>query len=476
MKKKIPLLLLLLLIFISYGLRIWRLSEPPKYYFDEVYHAFTAIAYANNDPKGYEWWHQAPEGVAYEWLHPPISKLIMGMSISILGENSFAWRFPSVIFGLLVIVATYWLAQVLTKNKNIALLAAFLVSLDGLLLVQSRIAMNDIYVTFFIIMALGFYWQSTQTKKKTKSRKFLLLSAIFTGLSVATKWSGIFILPIVGLWELIRVIRSPKQNFTLILLSVTSFVYLPLSSLFLLSKKTINLIGVIDTHSFALMLLTISALLIAKHLGFLRFAQLFLSFLVIPFAIYLMSYSQFFLQGHTTGQLIELHKQIWWYQTNLDAHHNYESRPWQWALDLRPVWYHVDYISDSKIANIYALGNPVLAWFGLLGINLLAIAAIVTGNLVWLFVLISYCLVWMPWFASPRIMFYYHYAPAIPWLAVSLAVVLNKIWRFGRIGKGTTIFICLLILACFCWLYPHWTGLALPKTFVDHYYLFDSWK
>src|SRR3989344_8746891 len=88
-----------LLVISTLFLRLFRLWFPDTYYFDEVYHAFTAQAYAVGDPRGYEWWNSAPQGFAYEWLHPPLAKLIQAVSIVLLGDTPFAWRLPGAIFG-----------------------------------------------------------------------------------------------------------------------------------------------------------------------------------------------------------------------------------------------------------------------------------------------------------------------------------------------------------------------------------------
>jgi hypothetical protein len=69
-----------LLIF-SLLLRLFRLSIPQRYIYDEVYHVVTVKAIAANNPDGYEWWHESPEpDTAYDWLHPPLAKLIQAVS------------------------------------------------------------------------------------------------------------------------------------------------------------------------------------------------------------------------------------------------------------------------------------------------------------------------------------------------------------------------------------------------------------
>ena len=282
---KLKYLLLALILSASFWVRVYRLDYPEKYYFDEVYHALTAGAYARNDPAGYEWWHTSPvPGTAYEWLHPPISKLLMAGSIRVVGDVGFGWRLPSAMFGVLVIWAVWWMARALFEDEWLGLVAAFLASLDGLLLAQSRIAMNDIFVTFFMVVALGWYWRwkkSNELKKiKAEKRVYLLLASVFTGLAVATKWSGVFVVGVVGVWEILGLVAGGIK----------------------ISRKHLFRFGQ-------------------------RVGVLLVSFAVIPAVIYVLSYGQFWLQGHTVKQFEELHNQIWWYETHLDATHPYQSRP-----------------------------------------------------------------------------------------------------------------------------------------------------
>jgi dolichyl-phosphate-mannose--protein O-mannosyl transferase len=417
-KINLPKLILFGILIWAFLVRVYRLEIPKHFYFDEVYHAFTAEAYAKNDPAGYEWWHTSPvEGTAYEWLHPPISKLFMALSIKTLGDNSFAWRFPGAIFGVMTIAAVYFLTKKVFKNEKMALVAAGIASLDGLLLTQSRIAMNDIYVTFFMVMALGWYWQANQSKKPTG--KELWISGVFTGLAVATKWSGLFVIFIVGLWELGKIISERKIYWRRMIVNV-------------------------------------------------------LAFGLVPIMIYLGSFGQFFLQRHTWKQFVELHKQIWWYQTHLQATHTYQSRPKQWVLDLRPVWFYVSYQGD-KIGNIYALSNPIISWVGIGAMVVALYRGIVERKKKWLYLFSCYLGLWFPWVWSPRIMFYYHYTPAIPFLSIGIAGLVTEWWQ-KKEWRWLALGLVGLIFVVFVYFYPHWTGIELPTAWVDHYYWLKSWK
>jgi dolichyl-phosphate-mannose-protein mannosyltransferase len=431
--------ILILILFFAFMSRIYRLHIPDRYIFDEVYHAITAKLIAANDPRAFEWWHGPIEpDTAVDWLHPPLAKYTQAFFIKILGSSSFSWRISSVLFGVGVIWAIYKLSQELFDDQRISLLAAGLASLDGLLLTQSRIAMNDIHVTFFILLTLISYIKY----KKDPQNKKLLITGLSAGLAMGSKWSGLLVLLIVWLLELIHWLKK------------------------IISKKT-NWNNLVN-----------HGLLMILALG------------LLPLTMYLVSYGQMFLQGKGWGHFTKLHQQTWWYQTNLEATHQYQSQPWEWFLNLRPVWFYVNYFEGGSIANIYSIGNPAFHFVGVIAvistIYFLVISKLNNQSdkknkfLNWL--LVIYFLIWLPWQISPRIMFYYHYTPAVPLLSIIIAYWLVKIWFFetnskSNWNKTTVLSIVLSILIFFIIWYPQWTAIPMPVNFVNAvYYLIPSWK
>lgn len=405
---------LIIILLLAVFTRFWNLSYPPRYIFDEVYHAFTAAAYAQNDPAGYEWWHQSPvEGTAYEWLHPPLAKLFMAGGILIFGDTSFGWRFFSAVFGVIAIWLLYLVGQKIF-NRQVGLLAAFLGTLDGLFLTQSRIAMNDIFLIVFILATIYFLWSFI---KSGYFRDFLL-AAFFTGLATATKWPGIFLgaLLMVGLGYQLMKQKHPAQW---------------------LRSSLIWIVG---------------------------------GGLLIP-VIYLLAYGQFWWQGHSVDQFIELHKQIWWYQTNLEATHDYGSKAWTWPLLIRPVWYFVNY-KRSQIANIYALGNPIIWWNGLAALGVAIYQAFKQKALKYKLIILGYFLFWLPWLFSPRVMFLYHYLPSLTFLILGLA------WFWVEMVEERwvkVLFVSSTILV-FILFYPYWTGIAIPQAYQRFLLWLPSWR
>ncbi len=403
--KKTKLILLAILTF-AFVSRTAFLSSPPKEYFDEVYHAFTARTLLHNDPKAWEWWNTPPEGFAYEWTHPPLAKLAMWTSMKILGENSFAWRLPEAIAGTIIVLLVYLLAKEIFKDEAAALLSAGVFSLDGLALVMSRIGMNDSYFLVFALGAIYFF-----IKKKGRYNTFL--SALFLGLAASSKWTTMWVLPV---------------------LAVSHFVF----------KRKGKEIFPSPVLSYAW-------------------------FLVLPIAVYLLSYLPFFLMGHTWGQFIEVQKQMWWYHTNLKATHPYTSNPLSWPFLIRPIWLYTGGVVNNMVANIYAFGNPFIFWSGVVAVFTVLYETLIAKNKRLGFVVFSYFTLFLPWALSPRIMFLYHYLPAVPFLALATGFSLRKypkyIVVYGALG-----------LIFFVYFFPHWTGIKIPVWLDNSYYWFNSWR
>lgn len=393
-KKNSKAILIAILAF-GFASRVFFLWSPSNEYFDEVYHAFTAKRMLHADPKAWEWWNEPPEGFAYEWTHPPLAKLGMVLGMSIFGENAFGWRLPAAILGTVSILLVYLIAQEIFKDRVTSLLSAGAFSLSGLALVMSRIGMNDMYLLTFSLLCLYLF---------LKDKNFL--SSLSFGLAVSSKWSAVWIVPIL------------------------------LVSHFSLKKK-------------------------------LKFGYLW--FLVIPPVVYLASYIPMFLTGHGFDILIGVQKQMWWYHTRLEAEHSYTSLWWTWPFLIRPIWLYTSGEKSGLIANIYAMGNPILFWGGLVSLGVSFLYSFFEKNKKLGLVIFSYFIFFIPWAISPRIMFLYHYLPSVPFLAILTGWVLRRY-------KKLVIPLFVLAFLLFIYFFPHMVGIKVPVWLDMSYYWFDSWR
>jgi predicted membrane-bound dolichyl-phosphate-mannose-protein mannosyltransferase len=118
-----------------------------------------------------------------------------------VGGDPFAWRFPGVIAGALTALLLYLLARILFKRRSIAVLVGILVAVDGMFFVQSRIAMNDVYVGLFIVAAYTLFaavWTGWW-RWRWAWLVALPVVGVLLGLALASKWVGLYAIAGVGI-------------------------------------------------------------------------------------------------------------------------------------------------------------------------------------------------------------------------------------------------------------------------------------
>lgn len=200
-----------------------------------------------------------------------------------------------------------------------------------------------------------------------------------------------------------------------------------------------------------------------------KFRPSIIWFLVLPPAVYLLTYLPLFLTGHDLSIWWEMQKQMWWYHTGLRATHPYTSQWWSWPLLIRPIYLYTSNEVNGMVSRIYAFGNPFVFWFGLFSVVISTVFAFVERNRKLGLVIFCYLIFFVPWAASPRIMFLYHYLPSIPFLAIAAGYVLRR--------HPKLIFPLLVIsFSLLVYFYPHWAGLKIPLWLDTSYYWFSSWR
>ena len=136
-------------------LRFWQLGRFNTLVFDEVYYA----KFANNYLTQTEFFN----------AHPPLSQYIIAIGIWIsshlpFGQEivnnetgstlaSWSYRWVNALTGSFIPLVVGAIAYQLTYRWSYGLVAALLIALDGLFLVESRYALNNIYLVFFGLLA-----------------------------------------------------------------------------------------------------------------------------------------------------------------------------------------------------------------------------------------------------------------------------------------------------------------------------------
>jgi dolichyl-phosphate-mannose-protein mannosyltransferase len=200
----------------SLAIRFWGLERFNTFVFDEIYYAKFANNYLTKTP--------------FFNAHPPLSQYLIAIGITI-GEKlpfgsgvvndltgsvlkSWSYRWLNALTGSFVPLVVAGLALQLTQRSRLAILAGVLSALDGLFLVESRYALNNIYLVLFGLLGQVCFliaarrlngnesWKTTFTRPST-SWIWMILSGFFLGCSASIKWNGLwFLITTVGTYAL----------------------------------------------------------------------------------------------------------------------------------------------------------------------------------------------------------------------------------------------------------------------------------
>ena len=405
-------------------------------YFDEIYHGRTA----------YELLHGLP---VYEWTHPPLGKELMALGVRALGMTPFGWRFSGARAGVLMLPAIFLLARLLFGRPFPALLAAALLALDEMHLAQTRIATIDSYAVLFILLMTACMVRYMQMNLLADGNRTLVplgLSGLFMGLACASKWTGAYGgvgLALLFFWtvaarvcEVLRARRSlPREEAS-----------------------------------------ALRALLARRLIVTLGCCVLF--FIVVPFAIYYLSYIPHFAAsgGLTPLRFLKEQERMLDYHAGMTDPHSFESRWFDWPLGFRPIWYYSGSNAPAGlVSTIQCFGNIAIWWP-----SVIALAALTA---LWLrrilgrgavrdhapaILLIGYLAQLVPWMFIARSTFLYHYFPSLMFAILALAYGLTRLRdRFGRPAGAAIALYLLVALAFFAFFYPFATGRLMTREYAD---------
>jgi dolichyl-phosphate-mannose--protein O-mannosyl transferase len=380
-------LLLVLLAFAlaAAALRLPRLGTPSAEVFDEVYHAKTALQYLNGERP-------------LEWVHPPTAKLLIAIGVWLFGYEAWAWRLMPALCGIALAPVFFLLARQALASERAALLATVLLLCDGVYLVQSRIAMTNIFAVLFQVGAALAVLRAAQPERTPLGRA--VLAGLCLGLALSTRWTSLWATGFLGLvWLALRVRRGLRPR--------------------------------------DLALLTVA-------------------FVLLPLAVYTASYIPWMLIVHPSatwearlGDLLAEQGRVWTYHATLDAQHPYFSNWKTWPWLVRPTWYY--YTADATaLHGIIALGNPAL-WWASVPVTLWALSSgLARRDPRRLFSGLGFCLLYLPWGLAPRTLNFSHYLfEAIPYACLSLGLLLDHYWDAewgGALARAYVMLVALLLL------------------------------
>ena len=481
-------------------LRFWRLGYPEEFLFDETYyakdawsllkHGFTTSYVSGADQKILNGrvtgiFEDSPSMI----VHPEVGKWLIALGEWAFGMDPFGWRVASALVGTLMVLVMVRLVRRLTGSLMLGVTAGLLLTFDGLHFSMSRLALLDIFMSFFLLSAAAALvadrdwsrarmarlvpagWQATPSDwgplRGLWFRPWRLVAGLMFGLAVATKWNALFPLAAFGLlvwaWD-----AGARRSFGV--------------------RRAWLRSALVDA------------------------LPAFFHLVVVALAVYVLSWTGWLLNaaeyedslsdtqyGSSWGSYIEedakgigpevaqsmrslwnYHQDVYTFHTRglLDSEHTYQSNPAGWLVLNRPVGVFADLDikpgrdgctapKDSEcLRQIVLLGTPVLWWGGAVSLLYAAFAWVARRD--WRFgvAVVGALATWLPWLRyDDRPIFSFYAVATLPFTVVAITLLIGHLLggprasyrrrMFGTVAAGTFV---VLVVVNFAWFWPVYTG------------------
>ena len=131
--------------------------------------------------------------------------------------------------------------------------------------------------------------------------------------------------------------------------------------------------------------------------------------------------------GFSLSGFIEAQRRIFAENSASHPAHLYMSSWPSWPLLMRPIWYQFDKMADGRFQAIVFLGNPLILWPALAALAICARDFIVARRTQAFLILAFYVGPWLAWATLPRsIGFIYYYLPSATVASLALVYVLTQ--------------------------------------------------
>lgn len=499
-------------------LRFWNLVWPNSVIFDETYYAKDGWSmwvygwehtwngksdgsfannrligpgtFGHNGVSSFSCDPNCPEFVA----HPPVGKWIIGAGENFWGLNPVGWRLMEALLGTLAIFIIARAARRMFRSTLLGCVAGLLLSFDGLAFVMARTALLDGIQMFFI---LGGFAALLVDRDKTRARfadwreergitallamkergpklglrPWRLLAGVSLGLATATKWNGIFFVAAFALLTVFwdrgarRAIGVRRPSLSTLVRDVPwAFLSMPITAVIVFVGSYAG--WFFDTSNGG-------------------------------------GYNRFWADTHPSNfwptwtnplrSLWNYVDQQYGFNSNLQTPHPYQSNPWSWFIQGRPVSFYYEAPKTGQqgctasmgscSAEVLALGNPLLWWFATAAIAFLfwrwigrrdwraagILAGIAAGIGPWV------------WYAQ-RTIFSFYAVAFVPFMVLGATMAIGailgradasptrRVW--GAAVSGTLV---VGVVALFAYFYPIYTGQTIPYTDWSNHMWLPSW-
>lgn len=508
-------------------LRFWALDRPDTLVFDELYYVRDAISQlAHGFPTV---WPDSDPSMAGERatsfttepanaVHPPLGKWLIGLGILAFGpESGWGWRSASALAGVITVGLVMRLGWLLSRSTLVACLAGFLLAIDGVHVVLSRVGLLDGFLAMFVTLGALLIWRdqlavarraaaSPSTVPVLWARPWLVAAGLAFGAAAAVKWSGLYPLAAFLVFITIRDLLTRLRSRT--------------------PQPLLRATG--QAGIAALLTLPVTAAVyVASWAGWIATAG---GWRRDPGVAW-------------PSALLQYHREMLGWHGTLNAPHPYQANPLTWPLALRPTaMYEERWIDgcpwDECVAAVSPLPNPLVTWGGVIALGVLvwlvvralrerraahtlstarhalpqpegagstggvsatgtrAPALAIPLGTVSAFLLVGYLSGWLPWVAtvSRPAVFQFYAVVLTPFAALALAVVIGVVCRWGALGgaaaelglrgiagselrgrRAATVLFLAFALALAIFFAPVWSGQPVAEWFWRAHLWLPGW-
>jgi dolichyl-phosphate-mannose-protein mannosyltransferase len=496
--------------FLSAFLRLWHLNFPKAFLFDETYYAKDAwslvhhgyvtgyVADANTrilsgDLHGL--WTSDPSMV----VHPEVGKWLIGLAELVAGMTPFGWRLAAALVGSLMVLVMIRFTRRVTGSTMLGLVAGILMCFDGLEFVLSRLALLDIFEAFFVLCAVSCLvadrdWFRARLAETAGSvdgwrprivwRPWLLLTGLWWGLAIGTKWSAVFPMAAFGLlfwlWN-----SGARRSFGV--------------------RRPLLKAAILDAAPGLLYVVLLPVLVyIATWTGWLMHASVYEQHLSrTQYGPYWGSYLKHDAHGFFP-ELWQSLRSLWHYHQDVYAFHTkflnssthvYQSDPWGWPILNRPVGVDAQLNiapgaqgcaatgSQTCLRQVILLGTPALWWFSTIALIWSAVCWV--GKRDWRYgiVVVGVLVTWLPWLRyDDRPIFSYYAIVMEPFMILGAVMLLGEMLGrapagsprrvAGAVAAGAVV---IAVIVNFAWFWPIYTdGLLTQSEWIQRIW-FHRW-
>ncbi|WP_128892998.1 glycosyltransferase family 39 protein [Erythrobacter sp. HKB08] len=320
--------------------------------------------------------------------HPTLGKQIIALSMLLFGDDSSGWRVMSALFGGLALFAGMRALWFMTLSRFATLAYGVLLATGFALFVHARIAMLDIFMVAFFLVAL---WQCAAAVREPETGLWrLAIAGVMIGFAMGSKWNVVFLAMVPGLaFFAFRLAAGRRRLFT--------------------SQRGMPIPGIA---------LWQAALLLGA----------------LPLFAYWLTYWPAYLAPINPLRpdgFVALHREIMALQESVKKPHPYQSTVFDWVFNLRAIWYLYEDV-DGAQRGIVLLGNPLTMLVGLPAMIWAAWAGIFRQRWDALAVFVLYAVSLGMWLVVNKpIQFYYHYFLPSCFLLAALALALDELRTRG---------------------------------------------